>query len=54
MLRAFLLALFEPLVTVSLLAVTFLMFVSITLDLGARRGELGALRLDQLVRLAAD
>ena len=54
LLHAFSLAPFGPLATASLEDVTFLTFVSIALDLGARRGELCALHRGQLVRPVAD
>ena len=53
-LRAFLLAPFEPLETASLEAVTCKMFVLIALTLGAHRGELCALRRGQFVCPAED
>ena len=54
MLRAFTLAPFEPLDTVSLEAVTYKTFVLTALTLGARRRELCVLRRGQFVRPAED
>ena len=53
-LHTFTLAPFEPLDTASLEAVTYKTFVLIALALGARRGELCALRRGQFVHPAED